>query len=84
VGANVSDVSDEWPKIGADGKRECVVCALRYRALKRDAPVVAHFDYARRRWCPGGKIPTKAQKANRKRKVSVRTVSGGLPTLGRG
>lgn len=67
-----------------DGKRECAVCGVHYRAQKVGRPTVAHFDHARRRWCPGGATPTKQQKAARKAKgQSVRAVNGGLPGLGK-
>ena len=74
--------SCRWFPIRPDGKRQCPECGNHYRALRREAAVVAHFDYASRRWCLGGKPPTPAQKDQRKRKGSIRAMSGGLPTLG--
>lgn len=75
--------SSRWYRIRANGTRGCPECGVAYRALRRDAAVVAHFDYALHRWCPGGKPPTPAQKAGRKKKRSIRATSGGLPSLGR-
>lgn len=72
-----------WSRVRPDGKRSCPECGNHYRALLVEAACVAHFDYATRRWCPGGKAPTAAQKAGRKRKRSVRATSGGLPSLGK-
>lgn len=68
-----------------DGKRECPECTVSYRASKKLKPCVAHFDYARKRWCPGGERVTKQQKIARKKKdQSVYTVGdGGLPSLGK-
>lgn len=81
--SGMSATSCRWYRIRADGTRGCPECGVAYRALRRDAAVVAHFDYGRRRWCPGGKPPTPAQKAARKKKRSIRAASAGLPTLGR-
>lgn len=70
----------------AGRKRECPVCHLQQVWLVGEQTFVAHFFQGDRRWCPGGKPPTKAQKAARKegkKGHSIRGVSGGLPGLGR-
>lgn len=75
----IAAARDTWKPARADQKRECPACGLSFRALVR-YPTVAHFDYARRRWCPGGAEPTPAQRGARKAKgQSLRAWRGGLP-----
>ncbi len=67
----------------ANRKSYCSVCGLH---MKFEGPKLrAHRHATTGRWCSGGHAPTAAQKATAKgkKKGSVWTVSGGLPTHGR-
>ena len=84
-----------WPTFQADrcrfnpvrksGKRECPECTVTYKAAFEHKPCVAHFDYARRKWCSGGERPTSTQKKGRRKRGRSAYAVGraGLPTLGK-
>lgn len=73
-----------YTRVRSNGTRECPECTNAFKASKQEWPCVAHFDAARRRWCPAGEPPTQDEKGSRrKRGRSVYHSSGGLPSLGK-
>lgn len=72
-----------WKPVRANGTRECLKCTLTFKVDRTGKyATVAHW-VERGGWCRAGRPPTELQRATRKKKRSVRAVSGGLPTLGK-
>lgn len=71
------------PKAPVPEKTACPKCGRSVRPTRAGA-LPAHTPSKRsRRWCPGGLEPTQKQKDSLYEGGSIRTVSGGLPGLGR-
>lgn len=64
-------------------KLACLACGALVKGSAASPTGIAAHTRASGRWCRGGGAPTQAQRNQAAKGTSVRTVSGGLPTLGR-